>query len=571
MNDFPKMKHQSMSRSPRKCFLFISYSLMLALLACGDLAQAATYYVDQELGSDTNTGLASTASWKSLQLIHQTSFQPGDTILLKRGQIWRESMQVVSSGTESDPINVSTFGEGAPPILSGGMYVGRDAAWTNEGNGEWRLPLGASSAFSSIPIVVRGDGSHNPTTYQPLVKGEAVGSLGEDHFTTENAAGIRELIYRPKIGMTPKDLDFEVSHLTNPFIIQGDHVHVQGIDFMLASPWSVGLVLIRGQHSSVEDITARFSGVFGIVCDGAPFCRISNSLAEHNRSTGLYILQSTATDGLIEGSTSRLNGTIYFEGDRGGIGVQGARAKIINNRVEGNGNIHDQKNAGDWAISVFEASHVLVERNYVKNSAAGGILVSYSAQGYGSIIRNNVVNEYNLSNAQGTNKSSAISVAGYKNTEYSGLNAIEGNVIYSKHSSAKQIGISVITPYADDFSKNGNVKNNIVYLEENANASSTGMYFSRTLHNNPNLSMDSNWGKLLAGNEYYIGGTYYQRTDLEGFGLEQTKLVVDPTFAAYKPMDPEAIALLQAIYQKNSLINTPDTDPPLTPQNVRMF
>ena len=48
-----------------------------------------TYYVDSELGKDTNDGLSDASPWQSLQQVNTADLHPGDTVRFKRGGVWR--------------------------------------------------------------------------------------------------------------------------------------------------------------------------------------------------------------------------------------------------------------------------------------------------------------------------------------------------------------------------------------------------------------------------------------------------------------------------------------------------
>ena len=45
-----------------------------------------TYYVDATGGSDNNDGTG--APWQTVAKVNATTFQPGDSILFKRGETW---------------------------------------------------------------------------------------------------------------------------------------------------------------------------------------------------------------------------------------------------------------------------------------------------------------------------------------------------------------------------------------------------------------------------------------------------------------------------------------------------
>src|SRR3989344_2138478 len=99
-----------------------SFTWIVLFLTIISTAHAATYYVSTS-GSDTNNGLSTGAPWKTINKINSMSFQPGDSILFKRGEIWNEGItfRLTSSGTEAAPINYSAYGSGEKPIISGAL------------------------------------------------------------------------------------------------------------------------------------------------------------------------------------------------------------------------------------------------------------------------------------------------------------------------------------------------------------------------------------------------------------------------------------------------------------------
>jgi len=61
-------------------------------------AWAATYYVDATNGNDSNNGISGLTPWKTIAKVNASNFNPGDQILFKRGEVWREQLIVPSTG-----------------------------------------------------------------------------------------------------------------------------------------------------------------------------------------------------------------------------------------------------------------------------------------------------------------------------------------------------------------------------------------------------------------------------------------------------------------------------------------
>ncbi|GAA1636138.1 discoidin domain-containing protein [Actinoplanes couchii] len=69
------------------------------------------YYLDATAGSDTAAGTTPATAWKTLAKANATTFAPGDRILLKAGETWRnEQLWPKGSGSAGKPITISAYG-----------------------------------------------------------------------------------------------------------------------------------------------------------------------------------------------------------------------------------------------------------------------------------------------------------------------------------------------------------------------------------------------------------------------------------------------------------------------------
>jgi hypothetical protein len=80
-------------------------------------AAATQFYVDNVGGSDSNSGTASTAPWKSLAKVNGRTFRAGDVINFKRGSVWTGTLKVRNSGTSTASITYRAYGTGAAPQI----------------------------------------------------------------------------------------------------------------------------------------------------------------------------------------------------------------------------------------------------------------------------------------------------------------------------------------------------------------------------------------------------------------------------------------------------------------------
>ena len=111
----------------------IRLSLFLLLVLPLKLANAATYYVDASHGNDNWSGNQSSrigspptdGPWQSLGNVSAKVLTPGDSVLLKCGGIWHETLKLQSSGTITSPITIGAYPDACAnkPIISGSTPI----------------------------------------------------------------------------------------------------------------------------------------------------------------------------------------------------------------------------------------------------------------------------------------------------------------------------------------------------------------------------------------------------------------------------------------------------------------
>jgi hypothetical protein len=107
----------------------------------------STYYVSPA-GSDSASGLAMTAPWKSISRVNAQVLRPGDKVLFQGGKTFGGGLKVETSegGTSTNRITFSTYGTGRATISSGSA------------NGLW-VPNAAGVNVSNLRFV--GSGMYN--------------------------------------------------------------------------------------------------------------------------------------------------------------------------------------------------------------------------------------------------------------------------------------------------------------------------------------------------------------------------------------------------------------------------
>ncbi len=91
------------------------FSVLWLLSAVSTFGQNKTYYISTQ-GNDSTDGLSASTAWKSIDKVNSIVFQPGDKILFKGGETWHGQLFPKGSGVESNPITLTSYGEGRPVI-----------------------------------------------------------------------------------------------------------------------------------------------------------------------------------------------------------------------------------------------------------------------------------------------------------------------------------------------------------------------------------------------------------------------------------------------------------------------
>lgn len=96
-------------------------------------ASAATYYVDAASGNDAWSGKIASPNgspgtdgpWLTLTKVSAASLVAGDTVLLKCGQSWNQTLSIKTSGTASSPITFGVYPAGCttPPQINGATSI----------------------------------------------------------------------------------------------------------------------------------------------------------------------------------------------------------------------------------------------------------------------------------------------------------------------------------------------------------------------------------------------------------------------------------------------------------------
>ena len=98
---------------------------------------ATNYYIDATRGNDANDGRRTQKAWKSIGKVNKVKFVPGDSVLFKRGEIFRGNLVPVS-GSDMGSITYGAYGSGRKPKILGSIEKNSPSDWVNEIGNIWQ-------------------------------------------------------------------------------------------------------------------------------------------------------------------------------------------------------------------------------------------------------------------------------------------------------------------------------------------------------------------------------------------------------------------------------------------------
>ncbi|TFH49283.1 MAG: hypothetical protein E4G92_02125 [Bacteroidia bacterium] len=107
-------------------------------------------YFDATGGDDRNDGLSPFTAWRNIDTINSLRWSAGAEILLKCNENWTGQICLRGNGTKTNPIKVTSYGEGKFPLLNGS---GESYTLKIENSSYWEI--------SNIEIVNFGSGEEN--------------------------------------------------------------------------------------------------------------------------------------------------------------------------------------------------------------------------------------------------------------------------------------------------------------------------------------------------------------------------------------------------------------------------
>ena len=365
------------------------------------------YYVDAVHGDDARDGLSASSAWQTLERVNGfTGLMAGDAILLRRGCVWREQLNIPASGTEQHPILFSSYDEGSQPVINAAELV---AEWS-----ETEAPGVLTAQVGWVPLQVFQDGAR-------LRNGEGAGGqvsveLAPGSWSFDEASGA--LFVAPRSGSATSQI--EVSR--HDAAIEGrgrDHIIVY--DLAVTKAQRDGLSTNGGNHWVVDQVSATDNGGYGLKAGkGSEHVLFTASTARNNGIgfgghdvSYLTISKSTTVDNLevpnADGINVSWSDNVLLEhnlcsGNTNGASADGIQAAGCQGIVIRNNHVEDNGNAGIILTLTSEPSFGDIIGNSVKGAKLGIIVMADAGSTLvrGNRVHNNLEAAIKVSKVVGT-------------------------------------------------------------------------------------------------------------------------------------------------------------------------
>jgi hypothetical protein len=226
--------------------------------------QAATYYVSNSIGNDLNNGKSQQTPWKNHPWMNKatgvagnTILQPGDTVSLKRGDVWYDYLTLEDTGTENNLIVTKAYGSGyLPKIICPTQKI--TTGWTRVSGDIYGIQI--NHAGEDVGWVWQGDVSLDSALQMGTDP-----NVGEGEFFFEYVNDIKGILYLyKKGGGSPNGTPIHYS--SKRFVIDGVGTAAEYVRFEKLELWggNWASVVIQGKwpRSTIElqGLTVRYSG-----------------------------------------------------------------------------------------------------------------------------------------------------------------------------------------------------------------------------------------------------------------------------------------------------------------------
>ena len=314
-------------------------------------------------------------------------FAPGDTIFFKKGDTWRETLTVSSSGTSGNSIIIASYGTGDDPIITGSDLI---ISWSKHDTNIWKATITKQPNIAYFNnkrgTLITTHECANPYEWYWASNVLYVYAPGDtDPSATYTSPGV-------EVGARNAPI-----YLNDKSYITIDDLTVRDGNGILTSNFSANIYI--GYSNCVGIVVKNCileRGVHrGITCAAsvnATSITIDNCDIHDNGGHGIYI-NDPISSGQISYNTIYQNGwrsyidNHQYDGIQGYLGNVNIFGNIIHDNVSGTA-VSDDESHGIYALASKAVMNVYQNTIYNHQNGAG-IKTRGSANIYGNMIYNN--------------------------------------------------------------------------------------------------------------------------------------------------------------------------------------
>ena len=475
--------------------LFFRYSalILLSLASYASWGQV-TYYVASN-GNDTNDGRSTATPFQKLAKVNTLTLNPGDVILLRRGDTFQGSLSIRQSGSTNSPIVIDAYGSGNKPVIMGSTTV---SGWSRvNGSNVWQA---SCAACGSQVTGIYQNGTTLPLGRYPNLSDTNKGFLtvqshsGKTQLTSQQGLSTNwtggEVVVRPvqwildRAPITAQNGNtLSLNNVTNydlsdgwGFFIQNHPATLDQTGEWYYNPANKTIQLFNNQNDPNSQQISVTAFDAGVNLNNSSYVTVRNIRITQTLTAGI------AANG---GSNLTISGNDITNTGTNGIDISGANTNVlvennllqdINNtgfRIEGYQNVTFRGNTvqrvglipgrgkgGDGGYSGMSSTanqNVLVENNVVDNIGYVGVSVFSN-----TTIRNNRISNFCLTKSDG---GGIYSYNGHGDNP-GGLHILS-NIIFNGKGVPEGMPASVYSGangiFLDDCSQNSEIANNTVF------------------------------------------------------------------------------------------------------------
>ncbi len=348
-------------------------ALLLLLLAGTFLsANATTYYFSSNSGDDSRSSSQArnpSTPWRSLNKLNAIfgSLQPGDAVLLKRGETFYGSITIHKSGSSGSPITIGAYGSGNKPVITS---LAKLSGWVSKGKGIFES---YNSALGSTVNAVLLNGADQELGRYPNHNGDDKGYL---HYEGHNGNSITDNEMRSSPNWTGADVVIRLRR----WILDRNPITSHSGSKISFSP-SSHYVLWNSQGYFIEN-SIKTLDKLGEWYYNSSSKKLSVYFGSNSPSS--YSVQATTKDDLIHAEKSS---NLVFDN----LVIKGANSSGIYIKFGSNIRINncDIELSGANGISAYFHPNLKIENSTISDSHNDGIDLGYT--GDNAIIRNNKI------------------------------------------------------------------------------------------------------------------------------------------------------------------------------------